>query len=107
MFTIDNKVGFMYKGLLKGKLFITLMILINAFLFISAFLFKMFEDYSGKNNPFSNLYNCLWYLIVTMNTSNKKMNFSWIWWIRTNNIYRKINMCVCLHIGYLNSIFPY
>jgi hypothetical protein len=79
MFTIDNKVGFMYKGLLKGKLFITLMILINAFLFISAFLFKMFEDYSGKNNPFSNLYNCLWYLIVTMNTSNKKMNFSWIW----------------------------
>jgi len=65
--------GFMYKGLIKGELFLTLMVLINVFLFISAFLFKMFEDYSGKNNPFSNIYNCIWYLIVTMNTSNMKI----------------------------------
>lgn len=70
MFTLDNKFAFIYKGLLKGNLFMTLSVLINAFLFSSAFLFKIFEDYSGNNNPFSSLYNCVWYLIVTMNTSN-------------------------------------
>lgn len=61
---------FLYKANIKGRGLYTISFISAVFLYISALIFKIYEDYETKEEVgFSYIWNCLWFLIVTITTS--------------------------------------
>lgn len=72
-FKIRNVYYFVYKANIKANGFISLILIFCSLLYLSGLIFKVYEDYipgPEDDRTFSDLANCLWYLVVTMTTSN-------------------------------------
>ena len=61
---------FLYRTNLKINSFVTLVTIFILFLMLSAYLFKVFENYQilEANSPFGNIWNCFWFILQTMTT---------------------------------------
>jgi hypothetical protein len=78
----ESLVLFLYKANIKSRGFYSMACIFILFLYLFALIFKVYEDYIPLNEiGFSYLWNCLWYLIVTITTSKYSLFniLSWIW----------------------------
>lgn len=68
---------FLYKSNIKKNGFYTLSAIFCAILFLSSLIFKIYENYithySNDSSGFSYIWNCYWYLVITMTTSKVKI----------------------------------
>lgn len=70
---------FLYRANLKQNGFVTIAIIGSMTLLYSSVIFQVVEyDKKDENNPYYYLWNCSWYIIVTMCTSIIKIKLSWI-----------------------------
>ena len=70
---------FLYKANIREYSFIALIVIFVSIIYVFSLIFKIFEHYNSDiGGKFSYFWNCLWYLVVTMTTSNIT-NFSWLW----------------------------
>jgi hypothetical protein len=62
---------FLYKANIREYSFIALIIIFVSIIYVYSLIFKIFEHYDPHSRErFSYFWNCLWYLVVTMTTSN-------------------------------------
>jgi hypothetical protein len=67
---------FIYKSNIKARGLFSITIIFCVVLYISALIFKVYEDYEPNNEiGFSYIWNCLWFLIVTITTSKIMVKF--------------------------------
>jgi hypothetical protein len=69
----DNKFlyRFLYKANIREYSFIALIVIFTSIIYIFSLVFKIFEHYNpDATEKFSYFWNCLWFLVVTMTTSN-------------------------------------
>jgi hypothetical protein len=70
LFKQKSGISFLYKSNVKQSGFSTLLVIFCTILYFCALFFKMYEDNKTEQIEFSNFANCIWYLVITMTTSN-------------------------------------
>lgn len=70
MFKNRNGILYLYKSNIKKNGFLTLGLILCIILYISSLIFKVYEHYSmNQVDGFIYIWNCFWFIIVTMTTS--------------------------------------